>query len=83
MKYPKNIVNITCNHCFLWNSFLRIITCIITNKKLNIMVIVPNDKGSAYLSTFGMQDIGVVPKSDFTDSATPKDIINSPISNIE
>ena len=39
-------------------------------------------KGIAYLSTFGIQDIGVVPNSDFTDNATPNDMINRPTNNI-
>lgn len=44
-----------------------------------MIVIVPKDKGTAYFSTLGIQDIGVVPKSDITENATPKDIINNPM----
>lgn len=79
MKYPKIIVTASCIHCFLWNSSLSMITCISIKRRLNIIVIVPNDRGTAYFSTLGMHDIGVVPRSDITDSATPKDIMNSPI----
>jgi len=57
-------------------------TCISINRKLNIIVIVPNERGTAYFNTFGMQDMGVVPRSDITDNATPKDIMNSPIISI-
>ena len=50
--------------------------------KLNNIVINPMDNDTEYFITLGIHAIGVVPKSDITDNATPNDIINNPIINI-
>ena len=82
MKYPNIVVSTICINCILWNLDLSKIICIAIRSMLKITVIVPNDNGHAKLRTLGIQDIGVVPKSDFTESATPNDIMNNPITKI-
>ena len=64
------------------NFDLKIRIWISISRTLNIIVIVPSDSGYWNDNTYGIDDIGVVPRSHLTDKLTPNAIINNPISRV-
>ena len=52
------------------------------SRRLKNMVNSPRVKGKFKLSTYGIEEMGEVPRSAFVIKLTPKELINNPIRKI-
>ena len=81
IKYPNAIETGICNIFSSLKFFLNIIICSTIRKILNIIVKLPSVSGKLRLRTYGIDDIGDVPRLAFVTRLTPNALTNNPTKN--
>ena len=78
VKYPNNTQLINWSSLFLWNFDLRIINWITISDALKRNVVIPMSIFVINAREYDMELIGVVPRRDTIEKATPIAIKNNP-----
>ena len=83
IKYPKRTeIGIWRKYSSL-KSFRRMNNCSKINKRLKTIVNCPKVSGILRLNTYGMDEMGDVPRSAFVTRLTPSELMNSPTQKIK
>ena len=82
MKYPKTIDTGICRTCSSLKFLRRISNCSKIRNTLKKIVKLPSVNGKLKLSTYGIDEIGDVPRLAFVIRLTPSEFTNRPIRNI-
>lgn len=81
MKYPNRMEIGICSRCSALKFLRRMTSWIRISRRLNAIVNCPSVKGKFRMSTYGIDEIGDVPRFAFVIRLTPSELMKSPIRN--